>query len=237
MKSGILSAFVCMLLCLSSCHQEEAVRKADAARTAAASCNPTYQGKATYYGYGGGGNCSYPMPNSPVLIGAMNQQQYQNSQICGACVAVTGAKGTVQVRIEDRCPECPYGNIDLSQPAFAAIDDPIKGIVPITWKIVPCPLNGPVQFYFKEGSSQWWTAVQIRNHRYPVQKLEYKVNGSWVNMYRETYNYFVVPSGMGPGPYDFRITDLNGAVIQETGIPLRVTTPISGRNQFPVCGG
>jgi uncharacterized protein YjdB len=167
----------------------------------------------------------------------MNEAQYDSSLTCGACVEVTGSKGSLVIRIEDRCPECLYGDIDLSEEAFPLIDDKIKGRVPISWKFVPCPVEGAVKFYFKEGSSQWWTAVQVRNHKYPIAKLEYKVNGQWVNVHREMYNYFVVQSGMGPGPFSFRVTDMYGHIIEENDIPLLVTTEIDGQNQFPNCDG
>ena len=44
-----------------------------------------------------------------------------------------------------------------------------------------------------------------------LAKFEYQKNGAFVAVNRETYNYFVEPSGMGPGPYTFRITDVHGA--------------------------
>lgn len=200
-------------------------------------CDETFTGEGTFYGYGGGGNCSFPYPGSPAYTGAMNQIQYDSSLTCGACVEVTGNKGSLVISIEDRCPECQYGDIDLSEDAFPFIDDKINGRVPISWKFVPCPVQGAVKLYFKEGSSQWWTAVQVRNHKYPIVKLEYKVNNEWVNVHREMYNYFVVQSGMGPGPFSFRITDMYGDIIEEDNIPLLVTTEIDGQNQFPDCNG
>ncbi|MCG8700241.1 MAG: Ig-like domain-containing protein [Bacteroidales bacterium] len=199
-------------------------------------CSDTFTGDGTFYGYGGGGNCSFPYPGKPALTGAMNQVQYNGSEMCGACVEVTGRKGTLMISIEDRCPECKHGDIDLSEDAFPYIDDKIHGRVPISWKIVPCPVQGPIKLYFKEGSSQWWTAVQVRNHKYPVAKLEYKVKEKWVNVKRMMYNYFLVASGMGPGPFDFRITDIYGSVIIEKNVPLKITTEITGTKQFPDCG-
>ncbi len=201
----------------------------------AANCNQVFTGEGTFYGYSGGGNCSFPNPSTPVYTGAMNQSQYAGSLTCGTCIAVTGERGTLVVSIEDRCPECSFGDIDLSIPAFEKIADPIKGRVPISWKIVACPYNNSVKFRFKEGSSQYWTAVQVRNHRYPVAKFEYKVNGSYVNVNREMYNYFLVQTGMGPGPFDFRITDIYGNVIEERNIPLTLNQDINGTKQFTIC--
>lgn len=198
-------------------------------------CDETFSGEGTFYGYGGGGNCSFADPTSPVYTGAMNESQYDTAVTCGACVEVTGENGSLIISIEDRCPECQYGDIDLSEEAFPLIADKVDGRVPITWKFVACPVSGAVKLYFKEGSSQYWTAVQVRNHKYPIAKLEYEVNGQWVEVERKMYNYFVVESGMGPGPFNFRITDMYGSIIEEEDIPLVVTTEIDGQNQFPDC--
>jgi expansin (peptidoglycan-binding protein) len=200
--------------------------------TQSMTCDEVFTGEGTFYDYAGGGNCSFENPNTPVYTGAMNEEQYSNAITCGACIEVTGSLGTVTISIEDRCPECLYGDIDLSPSAFELIDDLTNGRVPISWKIVACPYSDPVKFRFKEGSSQYWTAVQVRNHVYPVAKLEYKVNGSYVEIAREDYNYFVVSSGMGSGPYDFRITDIYDNAIEEENIPLLLDEDISGNNQF-----
>lgn len=195
----------------------------------------TFHGEGTFYQYEGGGNCSYPTPEYPAMIGAMNATQYNNSGLCGACVEVTGPKGSVMLRIEDQCPECKPGDIDFAEEAFPSIAEPIDGRVPISWNIVPCPVTGPIQFYFKEGSNQWWTAVQIRNHKYPIASVEYKKNGVWTNITRMEYNYFLDDSGFGNGPFDFRVTDIKGNVIEETNIPFKETTIINGTQQFPDC--
>lgn len=203
-----------------------------------AQCNETtFSGEGTYYDYAGGGNCSFPYFYTELLSAAMNEIQYGSAELCGACAEVTGPSGTIVVSIEDRCPECAFGDIDLSAEAFPYIADPILGRVAITWKIISCPVTGPVSFYFKEGSSQWWTAVQVRNHKNPIQKFEYLKNGVWTELPRQTYNYFEDAAGMGPGPYDFRITDINGNTLTETNIPLAVEQEVEGINQFPDCPG
>jgi hypothetical protein len=99
--------------------------------------------------------------------------------VCGECVAVTGPKGSVTVRIVDLCPECEPGHLDLSQQAFAQIADVSAGKVPITWKVVPCSVTGNVEYQIKDGSSQYWTAIQVRNSRLPVAKLEWMQSGAW----------------------------------------------------------
>ena len=56
-------------------------------------------------------------------------------------------------------------------------------------------------------------------------------------MNRESYNYFVEPSGMGQGPYTFRVTDVYGNVLEDSGIAHVEAGEVPGAAQFPACGG
>jgi expansin (peptidoglycan-binding protein) len=196
----------------------------------------THTGQGTFYGYGGGGNCSFPKPND-ILTAAMNHADYNTAQACGACAEVTNLNTlqSVVVRVDDRCPECAPGDVDLSQEAFARISPIGAGRIPISWKYVSCtPPSAKV--FFKEGSSQWWAGVQVRDHRSPVAALAYRPsgsNGAYTALGREMYNYFIAPSGMGPGPFDLQITDVFGQKITATGVALAVTTEIDLGLQFP----
>jgi expansin (peptidoglycan-binding protein) len=198
--------------------------------------NPTFSGEGTYYfGADGGGNCSFePTPND-LMVGAMNEQQYASADLCGAYVAITGPSGSVTVRITDRCPECAHGDIDLSPEAFDRIAPRVAGRVPISWRVVSPAINGPIAYPFKDGSNQWWTAVQVRNHRNPLEKFEYRNSaGEWVEVPRLQYNYFVQQNpGMGPGPYSFRVTDIYGNQLVDSGIPHVEAGTVSGAGQFP----
>jgi expansin len=198
----------------------------------------SHTGEATYYNEAdGGGNCSFDPTPQDLMVGAMNQTDYANSAICGAYVELTGPKGTITIRIVDRCPECPVGNIDLSPQAFAKIADLVKGRVPITWRIISPNISGPIRYHFKEGSSQWWAAVQIRNHRNPIAKLEFlDTNGQFVPMERQEYNYFIKPKpnqGLGLGPYIFRVTDSYGNLLTDSDIALKEAGEVAGGAQFP----
>lgn len=194
-----------------------------------------FQGEGTFYGYAGGGNCSFSHPYSKLFSAALNATQYKGAVLCGACILLTGENGSIPLSIEDQCPECKHGDIDLDEDAFPLIADKIKGRVPVSWSIISCPLSGPIEFYFKEGSSQYWTAVQIRNHVNPISTVEYFTNGQFVLLERSEDNYFKALQGMGLGPYTFRVKDFFGNVIQENNIPLILTTTIPGKNQFPEC--
>jgi expansin (peptidoglycan-binding protein) len=149
-------------------------------------------------------------------------------------VHVAGPQGAVDVRIVDLCPECKAGHLDLSREAFALIADLPLGIVPISWQIFSPDLPGPIAYHFKDGSNQWWTAVQVRNHRNPVARLEYLNGTQWVEVPRTAYNYFVQTNpGMGSGPYTFRVTDHYGNTLTDSGIPHIENGTVNGAAQFP----
>jgi expansin (peptidoglycan-binding protein) len=199
-----------------------------------ASDNPVHQGIATFYRATGEGACSFdPLP-SDLLVAAMNAEEYENAAVCGAYVHVSGPQGAIIVRIVDLCPECKAGHLDLSQEAFGQIADLARGLVPITWQVVSPALSGPISYHFKEGSNPWWTAVQIRNHRNPIAKLEYFTSGGdWVAVPRTSYNYFVQTNpGMGPGPYTFRVTDSYGDLLVDTDLPHVENGSVNGASQF-----
>jgi expansin (peptidoglycan-binding protein) len=197
--------------------------------------NPIHHGIATYYNATGDGACMFGPSPSDLMVTAMNAEEYDNAAVCGAYVYVTGPKGAVTVRVVDLCPECKAGHLDLSREAFALVADLYLGRVDITWQVVSLKLDGPIAYHFKAGSNQWWTAVQVRNHRNPIAQLEY-LNDSldWIVVARTSYNYFVQTSpGMGVGPYTFRVTDIYGNVLTDSGIPHSENGTVPGAGQFP----
>jgi expansin (peptidoglycan-binding protein) len=195
-----------------------------------------HTGEATFYGGDGSGNCCFPATPNNRMIGAMNNTDYDESYSCGACVEVTGPSGTIDIRITDQCPECKPGDIDLSDTAFAKIAAPERGRVSISWRLIPCPVTGPIVYHFKNGSNPWWTAVQIRNHRYPLLRFVYKTSGTeFSDVSRTDYNYFVKTDGMGHGPYIFQITDLHGHALVDTIISPPDSGDVPGSAQFPLC--
>jgi len=193
-------------------------------------------GEATYYTFAdGSGACSFdPTPND-LMVGAMNQVDYLGSEACGACAEVNGPNGVVQIRIVDLCPECPQGNIDLSPQAFEAIADLTAGRVPITWHYVSCPYTSPIRYHFKDGSNQWWTAVQLRNHVNRVARLEVGDGTTFSAVARLDYNYFVAETGLGPGPYTFRVTDVHGHTVEDLAIAHLENADVEGSGQLPAC--
>jgi expansin len=193
----------------------------------------THQGQGTYYSADGSGACMFdPSPNA-MDVAALNAPDWSGSAFCGACADVTGPNGSVRVRIVDLCPECKSGDLDFSQQAFAKIAPISAGRVAITWTFVACDVTGPVSYRYKDGSNQWWTAVQVLNSRLPVSKLEYSPDGSsWNATQRQDYNYFLAGSGFGPNPVKVRITAIDGQTLVDQLPAVQASLTVPGQAQF-----
>ncbi|RYZ33595.1 MAG: hypothetical protein EOO71_41570 [Myxococcaceae bacterium] len=189
------------------------------------------KGIATYYDANGSGNCSYDK-GGDLMVAAMNADQYDNSAACGQCVNIVGPKGSLRVRIVDQCPDCEKGHLDLSREAFEKVAEMKDGRVNITWTPVSCDVAGPVKYHFKEGSNPWWTAIQVRNHRLPIQKLEWKRGGDWKSLRRESYNYFVTDDGVGEGSFQVRVTASDGQQLTDTLEKVLDDKSVDGAAQF-----
>jgi expansin (peptidoglycan-binding protein) len=174
------------------------------------------QGIATYYDFASGdGACMFGPSPDDLDVAAMNDEQWEGSRVCGACALVTGPRGQVVVRIVDHCPECRRGHLDLSPQAFGKVAEIADGRVDITWQLQACSVSGNVRYQLKEGSNQWWTAIQVRNHRLPIASLAYEKSGAWVEVPRLDYNHFVVEGGTGAGPIRVRATAWDGQTLED----------------------
>ncbi|MGW1209465.1 expansin EXLX1 family cellulose-binding protein [Streptomyces sp. NPDC002499] len=184
---------------------------APAAAPAAGRIRPgvTYQGLATSYDIGNGdGACSYG-PSSDTMTAAMNHTDYETAKACGAYVRVRSGGASVTVLINNECPECAPGQIDLSRQAFGKLAALSKGRISITWSLSSPATSDQLSVRYKTGSSRYWCAVQPIGHRNPVARLEVQAGGTWRELARTDYNYFLSESGSGCGGA-LRITDIYG---------------------------
>ena len=196
-----------------------------------------HSGEATFYGGGYEGGCAMLDPVSKdYWITAMNLPDYNCAELAGAYLEVTGELGTINVLVTDLLPEGKKGDLDLYTDAFPLIAPVEKGRVPVTWKIIPLDTaaDAPLSYKYKVGSTAFWCAVQVRNHRYPIERLEYlNSDGEFVELPRRNFNYFEAQSGLGEGPFTFRITDIYGQVVIDEDIPFTPDEIQQGHAQFP----
>ncbi|KAE8150707.1 hypothetical protein BDV25DRAFT_106690 [Aspergillus avenaceus] len=170
-----------------------------------------------------GGTCSftgYTLPSN--LFGtALGSPRWDSAAECGACVSVTGPNGnSIKAMIVDKCPECDSNHLDLFQSAFTELADVSKGVIDITWSYVSCDIDSPIVLKNKEGTSQYWFAMQVQNANEAVKSLEVSTDGgsTWQSTTRSDYNYFENSSGFGTDTVDVRITGKSGKVVKVNGV-------------------
>lgn len=165
----------------------------------------------------------------PALFGAMNLGEYNGAAACGACVELSQGGRNVTITVADSCNPminnngtCTTGHIDLSRSAFQQLTGQSTGdINGISWRFVPCDNVDNVQFVLKKPDDVYWNQFLVVNHRYPIVKAEVLMeDGRWVEARRELYNYWLPPEGDGGeggdmGTYRVRVTDINGAIVEE----------------------
>jgi hypothetical protein len=104
----------------------------------------SFDGDGTFYGDGGAGDRGACMLqrgfNGVSTTVAMNKQQYDGGKVCGKCVLISGKGvgsgqtpiiGPILATIDNECPECNFGDVDLGLGG--------DGRWKITWDFIDCP--------------------------------------------------------------------------------------------------
>ncbi|KAI7868889.1 RlpA-like double-psi beta-barrel-protein domain-containing protein-containing protein [Spinellus fusiger] len=104
--------------------------------------NQTFNGRATWFipsTQGGSWGACGGFEADNAYIVALNAPQYGNlgakSGYCGKKIIITSGKKSVTAVINDACPECPWGALDLTVPVFKALGNLDTGIIPISWHL------------------------------------------------------------------------------------------------------
>jgi expansin len=198
----------------------------------------TDTGEATYYdAFLQPNACGLPLTPDQYVV-AVTEATFDGSAVCGRCLRITGPLGSVVARITDYCVGVGCHDLDLSPNAFAAIGDPLDGIIPVGWESVSCDVAGPIAFHFDAGSNDFYAKIQARNHRYGVAGLAIAEPGQpFVDLDRSSDNAFEFLSGVDPiaTPLSFRVTDLHGATLEESGLAYTPGGAVDGVGQFPFC--
>ncbi|KAI9271465.1 hypothetical protein BDA99DRAFT_433387 [Phascolomyces articulosus] len=103
-----------------------------------------YQGTATFFfpeKEGGPYGACGKKENRHSHIVALNHEQYGDmdakSKWCGKKIRVEGEKGSMDLEINDACPGCDYGDLDLTPDVFKEIIGEFEqGVGPITWYLI-----------------------------------------------------------------------------------------------------
>ena len=195
-------------------------------------------GEATFYdAFHQQNACALPISPEQYVV-AVAAAAFDGSAVCGRCLGITGPLGSIVARITDYCVGSGCLDLDLSPNAFAAIGNPIDGIIPVSWESVSCDVAGPVAFYFDPGSNDFYAKIQVRNHRYGIAAMALAEPGQpFVTLDRSSDNAFeFFPIGGAiTDPLTLRVSDLHGAILESRDIAFTPGTLVDGTGQFPFC--
>jgi expansin len=117
--------------------------------------------------------------------------------------------------------------------AFAKLYNPIAGIITVNWSIVACGITSPIILHNKDGTSQYWFAMQVVNSNIPVASLEVCTDGyTWQPTTRADYNFFENQSGFGTTTLDVRITSITGSTITVKGVSVSSGSSTTASSNF-----
>ncbi|KAI8073845.1 hypothetical protein BC940DRAFT_289345 [Gongronella butleri] len=98
------------------------------------------KGDGTYYDPGVGiTSCGGQFTAQDDIV-ALNYVDYgryadpNQSPACGACIVITGPLGSARATIQDMCPGCQRGSVDMSPAVFGKVGNFVDGRIAISWQ-------------------------------------------------------------------------------------------------------
>lgn len=185
-----------------------------------------------YKAKGGRGACDLPGTHPwDTLYAAINRRDWTGSASCGACLMVRGDSDSVVVRVNDRCPGCKGGGIDISPAAFRRLAPLGRGRTAIAWRFTACP-ESSLAIARTRSSSVHWSSVQIWGLPWPTDSFLVRADTSWIPFRRQRHNHFTA-RGLPPTPWTVRLVDMLGreridsVLVLEPGVTLHPDLPDS----------
>lgn len=129
-----------------------------------------------------------------MMTAAINAPMMDNSLSCGLCASVKYKEKTVNVLLDNLCPECKFGDLDLSNEAWKELTGNNNyGREKATWEFVDCG-NFLVQENAEKGLilkphhiNYWWLSVTPSNMKCGINSMSilFKSDESkWMDMER-----------------------------------------------------
>ncbi len=187
--------------------------------------NAYFVGDGTAYTLGSvdAGNCNFlysGYTNASTNYAALNSVQWNNLANCGRCATVQcidsrcSSSESILVQILDQCPECKYGDLDLSPSVFKTLTGSDPSRYKIQWDFVECPISGSIKYCFNRGSNNYWVAIQPTNFAYGIYDM--KINGISSRIMQNAYYYLSTDKWINTSSIDIELTNINGDKISDT---------------------
>lgn len=162
-----------------------------------------------------------------LMTAAINIHMIDNSLSCGLCANVKYKEKIETVLVDNMCPECKFGDLDLSNQAWKKLTGNSNyGREKITWEFVSCD-----KFIKKENSEQgglvlkphhinyWWLAMTPSNMKCGVSNMfiSFKGKSDWIQMERNNNAmnglYFIYHNHI-QGEFKFKVLSKYGEEIE-----------------------
>jgi len=171
------------------------------------------------------GNCNFMRsgyPNAATNYVAMNQEQWNGQLACGRCAEVSCAdprcsdqSKTAIVQVLDRCPECKYGDLDMSPIIFKQLTGSDPSRYKIKWRFVDCPIVDGIYYCLHAGSSNGWISVQPTGLVSGIKSMS--INGMSATMMDGAFYFIADPTlTINLNKVVITLTDIDGYYITET---------------------
>jgi expansin (peptidoglycan-binding protein) len=156
-----------------------------------------------------------------LMTAALNAPMMNESLSCGLCAAVSYEGKNHAVLIDNICPECRYGDLDLSNQAWQAIvGNSNYGRMQATWEFIECDqfLLPDKQIVLKPHHiNYWWLSVVPSGMKCGVSEMYISFGDNWIGMKRsnELMNglYFIYHEHI-TGKFKFKLVSALGDEIE-----------------------
>ncbi len=154
-----------------------------------------------------------------MLTAAINNDQISNSTACGLCASVDYNGKKTTVLIDNLCPECKFGDLDLSHEAWQSVfGNTDYSRIKASWEFVECTkhLSGTLKIT-PYSINYWWLSVTPSNMRCGVSEMYISFSeGSWLPMEissRMNGLYFIYSAHVS-GPFKFKLISKLGESLE-----------------------
>jgi expansin (peptidoglycan-binding protein) len=166
-------------------------------------------------------NACAPYPDSIMqldgdLLAGVSNEVGGDGSLCDACVQIDTALGhTITAHVVTYGVSNAPGDLDISSAAFALISEN-EYPRDMTWRLVSCPVQGPIYVQMQTGANIYWSSLWIRNARLAVQSVAVKSanHPDFAPMQRGGDGTFTDGGGFGDGAFTLRVTAIDGSEVE-----------------------